>query len=331
MDSSRLIQDIQDSFLYQEIQTNICGSSLALVGNTITNCLDGDLSDSNLVVFLDKIFLQHLLNESISIADIHGKIPALCYGLLCLRSWGKIEELIRHGGGDFSVSVVLDLYRAALPIGKWDDFLLESAFTRELLTKSSYLDIVRPDTINLGFDKDTINNWIMANGFFELPMYRSSLRKKITEKNNSFRSDSANKMSYFFQEISNSTPPREDDLFFNGVEFQRWISIHHSVIIYKDEASKLVCNKRWLKDSCTIALRGFSLGVERSFLLSIAPIGKLGCFTLILSGADNGKDKIQYFENVKGILCEIFFHNWVDTLRLTIETQCNYVANLDIQ
>ncbi|OIJ42131.1 hypothetical protein [Massilia timonae] len=326
MNVARLMEDLVSSLQAQpdKVRPNYFDASLTLACNLITNTNSGDLSDANLIAYLDQDFLKLLLGRRFGISPLGHDIPLLLQGLHYLRAKNSSQL---HG--DVINACLLDFYRAALPLGEWDDVLVEDGQPRHT-TARKLLAYIRPDTRSQLHSQQDRNVWLIRHGFQELPLYRSRLRHYFAEavgyKNFQLQSGD---IGYAFQQISSSTPPKDHDLFHHDLSFKRWICIRGAMLMYKKKPfESRIHDLRWLNQSTTLALRSVYLGNEGRVSLSLAALGGTGNFKVTVHSATDDQQRIINFDNVSALLCEFRIQKWVDTVRITIESSGNYVADL---
>jgi len=327
MNVARLMEDLVSSLQAQpeEVRSNYFDSSLTLACNLITNTNSGDLSDANLIAYLDQEFLRMLLGRRFGISPLGHDIPLLLQGLYYLRTKGSSQLQ-----GDVVNTCLLDFYRAALPLGEWDDLLI--ADRRPHPTARKLLAYIRPDiTPQLHSEQDR-NAWLIRHGFQELPLYRSRLRRYFAEATGykDFQLQSGD-IGYAFQQISSSTPPKDHDLFHHDLSFKRWICIRGAMLMYKKKPfENRIHDLRWLNQSTTLALRNAYFGNEGRVSLSLGALGGTSNFKVTVHSATEQQQRTITFDNTSAVLYEFRVQKWVDTLRISIESSGNYVANLEI-
>lgn len=326
MNVSRLMEDLVSSIQSQpdKVQQNYFDSSLALTCNLITNAIAGDLSDQNLIVFLDHDFIKLLLSKRFEVSSMGRNIPVLAQGLYSLRANRSSEN-----NGEVINQCLLDFYRAALPIGEWDNLLVDS--DKENFTAENLIRKIRPDLTEIVFEEPERLAWLIKNGFQELPLYRSKLRHYFSNalgyKN--FQLQSGN-IGYFFHQISSSTPPMAQDLFFDEMDFKRWICVKGAVLIYKRKPfESRLHDTRWLRKSTTLAIRKSMMGKSEKATISLGCLDGIGDFTITVHSTSLNQNEILTFQNVSAILCDLKIQRWVDTVRISIESSGSYVAELE--
>lgn len=325
MNVARLMEDLVSSLQAQpeEVRSNYFDSSLTLACNLITNTNSGDLSDANLIAYLDQEFLKMLLGRRFGTSALGHDIPLLLQGLYYLRTKGSSQL---HG--DVVNACLLDFYRAALPMGDWDDLLVEDRCPHP--TARRLLAYIRPDIRPQLQSEQDRNAWLIRHGFQELPLYRSRLRRYFAEATGykDFQLQSGD-IGYAFQQISSSTPPKDHDLFHHDLSFKRWICVRGAMLMYKKKPfENRIHDLRWLNQNTTLALRNVYLGNEGRVLLSLGALGGTGNFKVTIHSATDDQQRTIKFDNVSALLCEFRIQKWVDTIRISIESSGNYVADL---
>lgn len=321
-----LMEDLLSSIQSQpeKARENYFDSSLALACNLITNTIAGDLSDQNLIAFLDQEFLQILLRKRFERCSVGYDIPLLLQGLHSLRTNSSSEV-----SGTIISQCLLDFYRGAFPLGTWDD-LLTDGDTRDL-TAQNLVARLRPDLASIVFDEPKRMAWLIKHGFQELPLYRSKIRHYFSDalggKNFQLQ---AGDIGFSFHQISSSMPPQDKDLFIHSMEFKRWICVKGAMLIYKKRAFEArIHDLRWLQKNTTLAVKSSSLGALGRLTVSLGTLGDLCDFSITVHSAAE-KQEVVFFKNVSAVLCEFRLQKWVDIVRITIEASGNYSADLGI-
>lgn len=325
MNVARLMEDLMSCLQGQvgKVRANYIDSSLALACNLVTNTIAGDLADDNLIVSLDQDFLQILLTRRFGVSTLGHDIPLLLQGMYYLRTNGSPNPQ-----GQVINACMLDYYRAALPLGDWDNLLVDT--NPRHLTAQKLTAQLRPDVGDLILDDQQRMAWLIKHGFQELPLYRSRLRRYFSDAtgNKGFELKSGD-IGYTFQQVSSSTPPRDQDLFNQEMGFKRWICVNGAMLIFKKKAfDGRVHDMRWLQRRTTLALRNSALGAEGRVTLSLSALGRLADFTVTIHSAIEEQQKTVRFENVSAILCEFRIQKWVDTVRISIESTGDYLADV---
>jgi hypothetical protein len=325
MNVARLMEDLLSCLQGQpdKVRANYFDASLALACNLITNTTAGDLADDNLIVSLDQEFLQVLLKRRFGVSALGHDIPLLLQGLHYLRTDGAATL-----DGNVINLCLLDFYRVALPLGDWDDLLVDA--DKRHLTAQKLVAQLRPDVGDLVLDDQQRMVWLIKHGFQELPLYRSKLRRYFSDAtgNKDFQLQRGD-IGYAFQQISSSIPPQDQDLFSQEIGFKRWICVNGAMLIYKKKAfDGRVHDMRWLQRRTTLALRNATLGPEGRVTLSLGALGRAADFKITVHSATEEQQKIVRFENVTALLCEFRVQKWVDTVRITIESTEDYLADL---
>jgi len=328
MNSQRLMEDIKASVIGRAnvVRPNISDASTALACNLITNVLGGDLSDHSLQIFLDKKFLTFMLQLQCQPHWLGQPLPLLLHSLMYLRSTGTPEDHLSDVG--LFHTCLLDMHRAALPTGVWDDVLLAGQGGESL----SLLDIVRPDVYSLSLERAQLDHWIASHGFNELPLARSSLRGKVLPPvgSQARTMTSLSRTGLLVQQISSSVVPQPEDLFFHKSEFDRWICVSGAMLIYKHTNDRRrLHDKRWLKKSTTIAIKRHQLNEANRVIISLGALSGAGNFDVTIH-TGMGQEIVHSFKQVESLTCELHIQKWVDATRITIDTASNYAAQLEL-
>ncbi len=334
MDTQRLIQDITDCVSNTEFSPqNRLDASLVLVSNLITNTLSGDFSESNLDIFLDRRFLILLSKKKIR-AKLYGAFDSLfSYGFFLLLNQRELRAFPEPEESHILRAVLLESYRLALPVGEWDDFPIQSwnsltvnsKIEKESASSRRSILAFRPDLVEIIDNTEVLEHWFQCNGFYELPLFRTSLRKTLVEGKTSFEALGPAGTAYCYQELAVSVVPQENDLPIHGTKFKRWLCIPGSLIIFKDEETGKIKDKRWLHKETTFVVKTAIFG---SILkMSVATLGGNEPVHINIYGADRGKAK--QFGAEGALFVEIGASKWVENIRITISCNAPYVVNLD--